>query len=198
MTRLLVLLASSALLVSCAKQQTAARPKFSGPPKAYQLVPAAEEKETEQRSEKREDLYVSTESGNPIPVVVTTSEVGPISLQGGRAKLYGDEGGTAGWSVDNFLLLEVLDNNNSVIDRMAIGFQGGTTMGAETIDALGGMKFSFEPGEIDITRKLPSDEPFKLRATVLDVGGVGKISDVFLVISADASGSSEQDDLRYE
>lgn len=198
MTRFLVIALSSAFLVSCAKQQTAVRPKFEGPPKAYLLVERAEEMETEQRSERREDLYVSTESGNPIPVVVTTNLIGPISLDGGRAKLYGDEAATSGWSVDNFMLLEVLDLSDRVLDRMAIGFQGGTTMGAENIDALGGMKFSFEAGEIDITRKLPADQPFKLRATVLDVGGVGRISDVYVVVGPDESTALEQDDLRYQ
>ncbi|MFN7131738.1 MAG: hypothetical protein ACK4N5_06630, partial [Myxococcales bacterium] len=133
-----------------------------------------------------------------VPAVVATSEVGPISLQGGRARLYGDEAGKSGWSVDNFLLLEIMDAGGKVIDRVAIGFQGGTTMGAETIDALGGMKFSFDAGEIDLTRKLPSDEPFKIKATALDVGGVGKISDVYLIISGDGGTGGEQDDLRNQ
>jgi hypothetical protein len=198
MNRTLWLLAISLLLVACPKQQEAVRPTYSGPPKAFKLLAAAPEAETSTRAEKRQDLYVTTESGDPVPAVVAVGEVGPISRQSGRVRLYGDEAGTQGWSVDNFLLLEVLDAKGAIVQRAAVGFQQGTTCGSEHIDSLGGMKFSFEAGEVDLSGLLPSDDPFTVRATALDVGGVGKISDLYMILSSESGGASNDEDLRNE
>lgn len=185
----------SLLALGCPKQQAAILPSYSGPPKAYLLLAEAVEAEWETRTARRTDLFVTTESGDPIPAVVAVGEVGPISRQGGQVRLYGDEAGQLGWSVDNFLLLEVSDRAGKVTQRVAIGFQQGVTRGAEQLDALGGMKFAFEAGEVDLTELLPEREPFTLKATVLDVGGVGKVSPIFLILSAKQSFGSGEEEL---
>jgi hypothetical protein len=78
---------------------------------------------------------------------------------------------------------------------VAIGFQQGVTLGTEQVDSLGPMRFTFEAGEIDLTPLLPADEPVTIKATALDVGGVGKVSNLYLVLTADAAPGGE-DDLR--
>lgn len=184
------LLLALALLAGCPKQQGAAKASYSGPPKAFKLLGEAPEIETAQRKEKRTDLYVTTDTGDPIPSVVATGQAGPLTRQGGRIKLYGDEAGKEGWSVDNFLLLEILDKNNAVTGRVAVGFQQGITLGSDVIDTAGGLKFQFEAGEVELTRYLPAEEPFSIRATALDVGGVGRITNVYMILTPD---TGEQD-----
>ena len=66
------LLLALALLAGCPRPQGAARASYSGPPKAFKLLDEAPELETAQRKEKRSDLYVTTDTGDPIPSVVST------------------------------------------------------------------------------------------------------------------------------
>lgn len=194
MTRALwALPALSMLLLACPKPQAAPRADYSGPPKAFKLLSATPEAETAARAEKRQDLYVVTDSGDPVPAVVAVGQVGPISRQNGKVRLYGDEAGKLGWSVDNFLLLEVVNASGEVVNRVAIGFQQGLTCGSEHIDTTGGMKFAFEAGEVDLSTLLPAEEPFTLKVSALDIGGVGQNSDLYLVLSASGAGSGEED-----
>jgi hypothetical protein len=176
------------LAFGCPKSQTAALPTFSGPPKAFQLLKETGEAETGSRGEKRADVFVTVENGEPVPYVVATGEIGPIARHGATVRLYGDEAGKEGWSVDNFMLLEIGNAKGQVQQRVAIGFQQGCTQGAEQIDALGGMKFAFEAGELNLTGLLPEHEPFTIKATVLDTGGVGRVSNVYVILSAPANG----------
>lgn len=169
----------------------------SGPPRAFQLLQETPERETTQIEEQREDVQVNARGLDGTPRVVATGETPLIQLQGARARLYGDEARTQGWSVDNFVLLEVLDEKGNVLGRANAGFAQGVQVGSEVIDNVGRMAFSFEPGEIDITNRLPEKQPFKVRATALDAGGVGRVSSLYLVLEyADRSGSD--DDLRNQ
>ncbi|MGI5862835.1 MAG: hypothetical protein ACOX6T_12360 [Myxococcales bacterium] len=198
MNRALWLTALALALAACPKQQGATRPSYSGPPKAFKLLSTTEEAETRSRTEKREDLFVRSESGEPTPVVVAVGQVGPISRQGARVQLFGDEAGTRGWEVDNFVLLEIGDEKGEIRKRVAIGYQQGASLGSEILDTVGSMKFSFEPGEIDLSSLLPADEPFTIKATALDVGGVGRVSDLYLILSPGSSGTVDDDDLRNQ
>ncbi len=172
------------LAAGCPKSQAPALPVYSGPPKAYQLLQETPEAETATRAHKRQDVYVTVENGEPVPYVVASGEMGPVSRHGATVKLYGDEAGQEGWSVDNFLLLEIGNASGTVRHRVAVGFQAGCTVGTEQIDALGGLKFAFGPGEVDVSALLPEHEPFTLKATVLDTGGVGKVTNVYAIFSA--------------
>ena len=194
MNRALWVTALSFSLLACPKQQEAVRPSYSGPPQAFKLLAATNEAETASRMERRQDLYVQVDSGEPVPSVVAVGEIGPLSRQGGRVQLYGDEAGTLGWEVDNFVLLEVGDAQGKVLKRLAIGFQQGATCGSDHIDTTGRMKFVFEAGEIDLTNLLPADEPFTLKATALDVGGVGRVSDLYLILTPNRAGAPAGDD----
>lgn len=193
-------LALTALLAAgCAKSPGAARPTYSGPAKAFKLLTEVGEAETASRAERRADLVVTVENGEPVPAVVAVGESGLFSRQGGSVKLYGDEAGKEGWSVDNFVLVEVANKAGKVLHRAAIGFQQGVTRGSEQVDSLGQMKFAFGPGEVDLTSLLPADEPVTVKATALDVGGVGRVTSLYLILSADASaGPTGDEELRNQ
>jgi len=145
------------------------------------LVRGAPELETAKREERRDDVEIDTRDFDRTPKVVAKGETGLLRLEGARARLYGDEAGTAGWTVDNVLLLEVLDRSDKVIARRVVGFSDPVIVAREQVDNVGRMSFTFGPGEVDLTSSLPESEPFRLRATVLDYNAVGKASDVFLV-----------------
>jgi len=179
-----VVLASVLALVSAGCAKTAPLPSYSGPAKAFKLLSDTPEAETATRVEKRSDLYVTVENGEPVPAVVAVGEVTGFNRQGGTVKLYGDEAGKEGWSVDNFLLVEVLNSKGVAVGRVAIGYQHGLTQGSEVVDALGQLKFAFGPGEIDITNVIPAHEVVTLKASALDSGGVGRVSNVYAILSA--------------
>ena len=192
-SRALFVLAALFALAACPKRVEPG-PETRGP-RSFQLLPATAEVETTQLSTRREDVEVDTRNFERTPRVVALGETPVFRLEGARARLFGDAAGTQGWSVDNFVLLEVLAENGKVLHRAAVGFSEPVMIGAERIDNVGKMSFTFEPGEVNLTPILPENEPFKLRATALDYYGVGKVSDVFLVLDYPA-GAREEGDLR--
>jgi hypothetical protein len=125
--------------------------------------------------------------------VVATGETPLFSAEGADVRLYGDEAASKGFSVDNIILLEVLGADGKVLRAAVIGFSDPVSQGRETIDNLGRQAFSFEAGELNLAPVLPEHGSFRLRATVLDYFGVGKVSDVFVRVEPKASSS---DDLR--
>lgn len=193
MSRAAVVLTACALLVLAGCAKGSARPSYSGPPKAFKLLNETPEAETTTRVEKRADLFVTVENGEPVPFVVAVGEVPGLNRQGGAVKLYGDEAGKEGWSVDNFVLIEVVNAKGVVVGRGVAGFQQGLTAGKEQVDSLGQMKFAFGPGEIDISPIIPAHETVTLRATALDSGGVGRVTSVFAILSADVAATSDEE-----
>lgn len=186
------------LFFGCPKRVETDKPK-EGPPRPFRLLAETAQRETTQLSEKRDDIEIDTREYDRTPGVVAKGETPLIKLEGARARLFGDEAMSKGWEVDNLILIEVLNASGQVINRAAIGFAPeGVIQGKERIDNIGKMGFAFEPGEIDLTSKLPENEPFKIRATALDYSGVGRVSDVFVVLDYGGRGSSEGDDLRAE
>ncbi|MCP3104876.1 hypothetical protein LZ198_39020 [Myxococcus sp. K15C18031901] len=188
-------LASAALgLLACAHKAPA--PAHSSTPRAVRLLVDTPPQETLTFEKIREDVEVDTDEGERTPRVVTYAETPVLRLEGQRARLYGDAKATLGFSVDNFILLEVLDPKGQVKRRGVVGFTENVHMGQELVDNVGSRAFSFEPGEVDITELLPESDPFQLRATVLDSWGVGRVTDVYIVFSAPQS--RPVDDLRGE
>jgi hypothetical protein len=47
-----------------------------------------------------------------------------------------------------------------------------------------------------VTTHLPPDEPFTLRVAALDYGGVGKVSDVYLRVTARGERTPSEDELK--
>ena len=164
-------------------------------PKTIQLLHDTPERETARLPEIRPDIEFDTKEQPREAHVVAKGETSLLESNGGRVRLFGDANASVGISVDNVLLLEVLTPDGKVLDRIAVGFTEGLIMGKEHIDLLGRQAFNFEAGEVNISGKVPEHGPWKLRATVLDNYGVGRVSDVYVVIDAE---EAPRDDLRIQ
>ncbi len=190
----LLLIAAALGLGGCPKSSDSARPKYSGPPRPYQLLKAVEDAETSTRVERRTDIVPQGEGTDATAAVVAKAEVGPIEVNGGRARLHGDAAGTLGWRVDNAVVFEVLGARGEVTHRFAVGYHDGLRMGSDNIDNFGRKAFQFDAGEVDLAQLLPESGPFKLRVTAIDAGNSGGVSDLYLIVSAGEAAA--EDDLK--
>jgi hypothetical protein len=191
MPRLSLAVAIAFLLTGCPKRVEGT----DSPARTVRLIADTPERETTAIGELRGDVEIDTRDHERTPHVVATGETPLMTAQGLTARLYGDEAATKGWGVDNFLLIEVVAENGKVLDRMSVGFCDTVFIGKESVDNLGRRAFNFEPGEINLTPKLPEKGAFKLRATALDYFGVGRVTDVFVVLKPEA-GERTGDDLK--
>jgi hypothetical protein len=178
--RLPLLSACAVLAVAGACMPRVAVDRAPASTRTVLLLAEAPERDTEAREERREDVQVETSALDRVPRVVARGETAPLSLDGARARLYGDAEGTRGWSVDNFILFEVLDAAGTVTGRFACGYTDGAWVGRESVDLVGPQGFAFEPGQVDVTEQLPETGTFRLRATALDYQGVGRTAAVYL------------------
>ena len=177
---------------------------FSGCPKNIDARPAAErkavrllaltaERETLKIPEVAAQLEADTDQERT-PHVVAVGESPLMSAEGADLFLAGDDQGTLGFTVDNCILLEVLSEDVKRLGRAAVGYLNGLAEGKEQIDLLGRRAFAFEPNEVNLVSLLPEHGRFRVRATVLDIGGVGHVSDVFLIVAPRSA--AVRDDLR--
>ncbi|MCU0702107.1 MAG: hypothetical protein MUC96_36895 [Myxococcaceae bacterium] len=164
--------------------------------RAIRLLAETAERETTQLTELRGDLEVDTRDFDRTPHVVATGETPPFSAEGVDVRLYGDEAGTQGFQVDNFILLEVVGADGKVLRTAIVGFTDPVSQGKETLDNLGRRAFAFEPGELNLSPLLPERGLVRVRATVLDYYGVGRVTDVFLRLEPRTSAGGAGDDLR--
>ncbi|RMH16000.1 MAG: hypothetical protein D6701_09405 [Gemmatimonadetes bacterium] len=99
--------------------------------------------------------------------------------------LAADPEGSEGIAIDNFLLFRVATADS--VDHFMVGLVspihpvhvGGAT--GPVVRRIGPARST--PGPVDLTGELPVGRPFMLTAWALDYGGVGYISDVYLVLS---------------
>ncbi len=166
---------------------------FSACPKNVESKPAIErrgvrllaltaERETLKIKEVASQLEADTDQERT-PHIVAVGESPLLSAEGADVWLAGDEKGTTGFSVDNCMLLEVLTDDGRRVGRAAVGYLNGLSEGKEQIDLLGRRAFQFEANEVNLASLIPDRGRFRIRATVLDIGGVGYVSDVFLIIA---------------
>lgn len=186
--RVVLALVVASVLVGCPKR--AAAPTMS---KAIRLLADTPERETTQLTELRADLEIDTRDFERTPHVVATGETPLFSPEGADVRLYGDEAGTKGFEVDNIILLEVLGADGKVLRSAVVGYSDPVSQGRETIDNLGRQAFSFEAGELNLAPLMPEHGSVRVRATVLDYFGVGRVTDVFVRVEPKTSTS---DDLR--
>lgn len=148
---------------------------------SVELLAAVPEADTDSFKDRRLDVNVRTEAGDPIPHLMATRDVGPLELKGGRAVLAGDAAGTLPFEVDNVLLFEVIrpGAGEKVTSRFVLGFHQGLSVADQDPDNVGPLGFSFG-ANIDVTERLPRDEPFLLRVSALDFGGAGRASALFI------------------
>ncbi len=140
----------------------------------------------------RKDLSMDTTQWDKIPYSMHVSSHDLMIAAPAKFCLAGDAGGTKGWSVDNFLLIEVLDHSGNLISSALAGLTETVRRDGNPIETIGRSSYSFNACEIDVTKLLPVGRPFRLRASAMDYGGVGYVSDVFIVSSKGTSGVGSQ------
>ncbi|PZR04419.1 MAG: hypothetical protein DI536_34240 [Archangium gephyra] len=177
-------------LPACAKNVDA---KPATERKAIQLLANTPERETLAIKATADHLEADTDQER-LPHVVATGESPLISAEGAELVLAGDAAGTQGFEVDNAILLEVLAADGRRIGRAAVGYLNGLSEGKEQIDLLSRRAFRFDANEVSLATIVPETGSFRVRATVIDIGGVGKVSDVFLIITP--RGARQADELR--
>lgn len=160
---------------------------------AVRLLAATPERETAKNPKVAAHLEADTDQERT-PRIVAEGETPLLPAEGVDVRLYGDEAGTQGFQVDNGLLLEVLGDDGQRRARVVVGYFNGLAEGKENIDLFGRRSFRFEPGEVNLAGLLPEKGRFRVRATVLDIGGVGSVSDVYLVV--EPRGAAAVDDLQ--
>jgi hypothetical protein len=161
--------------------------------RAVRLLSATAERETTSIKEQLANLEADTDQERT-PHVVAVGETPLLSAEGADVVLAGDEAGTQGFHVDNCILLEVLGDDGKRLGRAAVGYLNGLAEGKEQIDLLSRRAFNFEANEVNLAAIVPEHGRFKVKATVLDIGGVGSVSDVFLIVTP--RGARGGDDLR--
>lgn len=137
------------------------------------------------RSNQRKDLAMQTRKWDRAPSIMTEETTDILFLDKPRKiRLAGDEEGKKGWRVDNFLLVEVMDQSGTVTSRKVVGKLDSTDsvlQGGKRISQLQPNSVLFRPKQIDIG-PLPVKKPFKLKVTALDYGEFGEVSDVYMII----------------
>jgi len=104
-----------------------------------------------------------------------------ITLESGqRCFLAGDASGQAGWSIDDFLLIEI--QGTAETKRFIIGTTASVYYKGNLVEQLGTTGSNFSPDDIDLTPHLPKGEPVKLTISALDFVGIGHVSDLYLII----------------
>ena len=187
MLRHLTSLAALVVLSACVKN-VESKPAIER--RGVRLLALTAERETLKIPEVAQQLEADTDQER-IPRIVAVGESPLLPAEGADVWLAGDEQGTTGFTVDNCILIEVLSDDGKRVGRAAIGYLNGLAEGKEQIDLLGRRAFKFEANEVNLASLIPETGRFRVRATVLDIGGVGHVSDVFLIIAPRTSAASD-------
>lgn len=156
---------------------------------ASQKVLAAKLFSAEQRApaRRRADIRVdvSSPSFEAVPRVFAQKTTRTFTFGGGKKVLLsGSADGTKPVEIDDFLLVEVLAADGSLLAAGHLGGDAGISVGA-TKSKLLATHTDFKVAPTDIAALLPKDRPFRLRLSGLDSLARALVSDVFLV-AADA------------
>lgn len=122
-------------------------------------------------------LRMNTTRWDKIPYRMAPVFSGTVRLaRNQRAILAGNAAGTAGWGIDNFLLIEIGNK------RLVTGAHEPVIMAGRAVQHIGRNSQNIRAGEIDLTAYLQVGRPVNLRVTAFDYGGIGHVSDVFLIL----------------
>jgi len=123
---------------------------------------------------------MQTSRWDRVPYRMTRVFSGSVRLPPGRrAVLAGNSAGTTGWNIDNFLMIEISRGGRTT--RLVAGSHEPVFMAGRKIRKIGRNSQSFSAGEIDLTPYLRGGS-VHLRATAFDYGGVGRVSNVYLIM----------------
>ena len=126
---------------------------------------------------------VSPRGWDPVPYHMTQPFTQTITAKPGQRYFFaGDSLGKTGWRVDNFILIEI--ESAAGIQRFIMGNTDGSP-----VEYQGQRLRHIEPS-MDLSQYFPKNVPFRLTVSALDFGGIGYVTDLFLV-ARDASGCPE-------
>lgn len=130
----------------------------------------------------RADIRMQTTSWEPVPTVIQTSTSGPFyRTRPARILLAGDSAGTQASPIDNFVLVEIPDANNTTLSTGLIGNTEPAILNGRAVRQYGPQ--SFTPAPTDITDLFPSGNvPFYVRVSALDYGGGTYTSDMWVAV----------------
>jgi hypothetical protein len=138
-----------------------------------------------QRGEERRDVRMQTTVWERVPRVLRTSAT-PVAAGWQRVTLAGDPGGTGDFRIDNFILLEVLDESGARVSSGLVGnvvdCTGPVLLDGRPVPELGPKSFTIPGGAVDLSQLFPAGKSVTLRATALDYGGAAYVSDVYLIV----------------
>lgn len=154
--------------------------------KSLKIVSAVARQQTSAyRSNQRSDLSMQTKKWDKKPSIMTEETTEILFLDKPRKiRLAGDEEGRKSWKVDNFILIEIMDQNGTVTGRKVVGrLDSGDSVlqDGKRISQLQPNSMVFTPKQVDIG-PLPLKKPFKLKITALDYGEFGEVTDVYMII----------------
>lgn len=113
------------------------------------------------------------------PYHITESFSAELTLEPGqKAMLAGNEEGTANWSVDNFILVEIAAPEET--KRFVVGAVEGVDYKGNSLAKLNTIGFVQPP--TDLSSYIPTGVPVQVAVSALDYGGTGHVSDLFLVV----------------
>lgn len=140
-------------------------------------------------------VSVDTSTYDRTPYHMATPYSGTVTIQPGqRCFLAGDSAGQSGWSVDNFLLFEIQTGMGT--KYLFCGDADPVSYNGQKVQQVGPSSFSFDAGEVDLTSYFPKGVPVQLKVSALDYGGIGHVSDVYLIIqSGNTQGTSSDDNV---
>lgn len=142
------------------------------------------------RGNLRSDLVMHTGSWDRTPYFMAPPQEFELNLKRiDRACLAGDAKGGSGWRVDNYLLIELFDSSGRLIKDGVIGGHEGVSRNGKRVSELGN---GHEQGPCAVNLKsfLPVGQPFRMKVSAMDYGGVGYVSDVWLLLEGEVTGSA--------
>lgn len=150
----------------------------------------------------RTDVRATAAGNDVVPRILVQKTSRLLKFDGGRATLSGDAAGTAPLFFDDFVLIEILAVDGKALGVTVLGHEQQTVrVEGKTISAISPVApwagpnrgFAYDAGKIDLASLLPRDQPFRLRFTAFDTGGVGLVSDIHLRWSAAPPGGTSVD-----
>ena len=141
----------------------------AGPIKVFSAVPT--QPSSNFRAALVRELEVETSQWDRTPYLVTPAFNTTVTVAPGqRVLLAGDASGAAGWSIDNFVVARIGGK------RLVLG------AGEKVRDSSGVLESLPGGGVTDLTRFFQPGVPTPVMLMALDYGGVGGVSDVYLVV----------------
>jgi hypothetical protein len=132
----------------------------------------------------RTDLAIVGPNVEPTPRIIRQATSRPLTLSAGKTlKLAGDAKGRAAITIDDDLLVEVLDAaSGTLLDAAYFGTVGDIQRAGTPLRRLGAAASSFDAGSLEIHTLIPQGKSIRLRVTALDHGGSAGVSAVFVQV----------------